>query len=117
MRSEKDPCVYILASAAHGTLYIGVTSDLHGRMQEHVQALFEGFTKKYSVKMLVYYEMHADMDTAIRREKQMKTWNRAWKLRLIESMNPEWCGLYDAGQNNILDGPGRDPARQCQSPG
>jgi putative endonuclease len=107
---EKDPTVYILSSCRHGTLYIGVTSDLYGRMQQHKQGLFEGFTKKYSVTILVYYEMHPDMSTAIKREKQLKKWNRAWKLRLIELMNPEWTDLYDEEDNAILPGPS-DQAR------
>ena len=102
---DKNPCVYILASRIHGTLYVGVTSDLHGRLQEHVQGIFEGFTKKYGIKMLVYYETHLDMETAIRREKQLKKWNRAWKLRLIESMNPAWADLYDTKLDTVLDGP------------
>ena len=108
----KDPCVNILASHIYGTLYIGVTSDLHGRMQEHIQGLFEGFTKRYGVTTLVYYEMHFDMDSAIRREKRLKKWNRAWKFRLIESFNPLWTDLYDAQQNAVLDGPA-DIRRAC----
>jgi putative endonuclease len=100
-----DPCVYILASRIHGTLYIGVTSDLHGRMQEHVQGLFSGFSKMHGVTMLVYYEAHADMVSAIKREKQLKKWNRAWKLRLIESMNPAWENLYDPKTDEVKSGP------------
>jgi putative endonuclease len=73
----KDPCVYILASKRDGVLYVGVTSDLHGRMAEHEQELIEGFTKRYGVKQLVNYEFHDDMTAAIRREKQLKEWQRA----------------------------------------
>lgn len=73
----KNPCVYILASQLNGTLYIGVTSDIHGRMSEHVQGLYEGFTKQYNVKRLVYYEFHHTMEDAIKREKLLKNWQRA----------------------------------------
>ena len=85
----------MLASAPDGILYIGVTSELYGRMSDHVQSLFEGFTKRYGVKMLVYYQMHDTMDAAIKREKQIKEWKRAWKIRLIREFNPEWRDLYD----------------------
>jgi putative endonuclease len=101
----KEPCVYVLASRPNGTLYVGVTSDIYGRMADHKQELFEGFTKRYGVKRLVYYEMHACMDAAIQREKQLKEWKRAWKLRLIEQMNPEWRDLFDETTGELLDGP------------
>jgi putative endonuclease len=107
----KSPCVYILASKRDGVLYIGVTSDLYGRMAEHDQALLGGFTRRYGVKLLVYYEFHADMTTAIRREKQLKEWRRAWKVRLVESMNPEWANLFDPASGEIIAGPA-DSARQ-----
>jgi putative endonuclease len=84
---ERQPAVYILASKQNGTL--GVTGDLAKRAWEHKNDLVEGFTKKYGVHRLVYYEMHADMLSAITREKQLKKWNRAWKLELIEEKNPE----------------------------
>jgi len=100
----KTPCVYILASRRNGTLYIGVTSDLHQRMPLHKQGPIEGFTKKYRVHCLVYYEMHETMDAAIRREKQLKEWRRLWKIRLIESMNPEWVDLFDERSGEVLDG-------------
>ncbi|MFT3731405.1 MAG: GIY-YIG nuclease family protein [Hyphomicrobium sp.] len=80
----KSPCVYILASRQNGTLYIGVTSDLHTRMAQHSQKLMPGFTAQYDVTQLVYYEMHETIDLAIAREKQLKEWRRIWKLRLIE---------------------------------
>ena len=90
----KQPAVYILANKRNGTLYIGVTSDLAGRVWQHKNDLIEGFTKKYGVHTLVYFEMHADMAEAIRREKQLKKWNRAWKIELIEKENPEWRDLW-----------------------
>ena len=90
----KQPVVYILASKRNGTLYIGVTSDLVKRVWQHKNDVAEGFTKKYGVHTLVYYEMHADMTEAIRREKQLKKWNRAWKIELIEKENPEWLDLW-----------------------
>jgi putative endonuclease len=105
VRSEKLPCVYILASNPHGTLYIGVTSDLWSRTAVHKQDLLDGFTKRYGVHRLVYYEMHHTMMMAIRREKQLKKWNRAWKLRLIEQMNPEWRDLFDEATGTIHEAP------------
>jgi putative endonuclease len=90
----KQPAVYILASAKNGTLYIGVTSNLVGRIWQHRNNLADGFTQKYCVHRLVYFEMHQDMYTAISREKQLKSWERAWKLRLIEESNPEWEDLW-----------------------
>lgn len=80
---ERQPAVYILASRQNGTLYIGVTGDLAGRVWTHKSDLVEGFAKKYGVHRLIYYEMHPDMTSAIAREKQLKKWNRAWKLELI----------------------------------
>ena len=86
--------VYILSSQRNGTLYIGVTNDLTKRVYEHKNNLVEGFTKKYEVHLLVYFEEFHNIDEAITREKQLKRWKRAWKLRLIESSNPEWNDLY-----------------------
>jgi putative endonuclease len=91
---ERQPCVYILASKRNGTLYIGVTSDPIKRIWEHRNNVVEGFTKSYGVHLLVWYELHENMESAIRREKALKEWNRGWKLRLIESGNPEWNDLY-----------------------
>ncbi|MDP1653868.1 MAG: GIY-YIG nuclease family protein [Rhodocyclaceae bacterium] len=91
---EKQPTVYILASQRNGTLYIGVTSNLIKRIWEHRNNAAEGFTKSYGVHTLVYYEQHATMGAAITREKQLKKWNRAWKLRLIEERNPDWRDLW-----------------------
>jgi putative endonuclease len=87
--------VYILASKAYGTLYVGVTSDLTQRVWQHRSGVIEGFTKRYDVKHLVYFEQHETMEAAIAREKQIKKWERAWKVRLIEKDNPEWRDLYD----------------------
>jgi putative endonuclease len=100
------PCVYILASDRNGTLYVGVTSALPDRIQLHKQDVVEGFTKRYGVHRLVYYEMHETMVHAIRREKRLKKWNRAWKLRLIEQMNPDWRDLFDEHWGAIRAGPG-----------
>jgi putative endonuclease len=108
---EKTPCVYIVASKRNGTIYTGVTSDLHNRMAQHKQGLIEGFTKKYKVHMLVYYETHHLMMDAIAREHRIKEWRRQWKIRLIESMNPEWLDLFDESTGEILDGPA-DVARR-----
>jgi putative endonuclease len=101
----KTPCVYVLASGRNGTLYIGVTSELFERVSVHKQDLIDGFTKKYGVHRLVYYEMHETMDAAILREKRLKKWKRVWKLRLIESMNPEWEDLFDGPGGSIRSGP------------
>lgn len=90
----KSYYVYILASKRNGTLYIGVTNDLVRRVYEHKQGLVEGFTKKYNVKQLVFFEETNDVESAITREKQMKKWNRQWKIELIEKQNPEWKDLY-----------------------
>jgi putative endonuclease len=87
--------VYVLASARNGTLYIGVTNDLVRRVFEHKQGAVPGFTKKHSVKTLVYFEQFADAATAIQREKTMKFWPRQWKLNKIEESNPTWHDLYD----------------------
>ncbi|MFQ5853791.1 MAG: GIY-YIG nuclease family protein [Candidatus Binatia bacterium] len=86
--------VYILASKPHGTLYVGVTNDLILRVHQHRSDLIEGFTNRYSVHLLVYYEQCADVSAAIWREKRLKKWKRAWKIRLIESQNPDWRDLY-----------------------
>lgn len=89
-----QPCVYILASKKNGTLYVGVTSDLIKRVWQHKNDLFDGFTKDYAVHDLVYYELHATMESAISREKNIKAWKRTWKLALIEKENIEWRDLY-----------------------
>ena len=90
----KDYFVYILASNRNGTLYIGITNDLLRRVYEHKTKVVKGFSEKYNINMLVYYEQTNDVYSAIEREKKLKKWNRKWKLRLIESVNPEWKDLY-----------------------
>ena len=85
----------MLCSRRNGTLYIGVTSDLIKRIYEHKNNIVDGFTKKYSVHSLVWYEVHDTTETAVQREKQIKKWERSWKLRLIEENNPDWKDLYD----------------------
>jgi putative endonuclease len=92
---SKNPAVYILSNRKNGTLYIGVTSDLIKRIYEHRTHAVEGFTKRYGVERLVYYELHSSMEEAILREKRLKKWRRKWKVELIESFNPEWEDLYN----------------------
>jgi putative endonuclease len=92
----KQYFVYILASQRNGTLYVGMTSDLKRRMYEHTNEVFESFTKKYAVKMLVYFETTSDVAVALEREKQLKKWKINWKLRLIEERNPEWKDLSES---------------------
>lgn len=84
-----------MASKRHGTLYVGVTSDLCSRVREHKLGAIEGFTKRYNVKLLVWFEMFDSMDEAIKREKRLKEWQRGWKITLIEKMNPVWNDLYE----------------------
>jgi putative endonuclease len=93
---SKERCfyVYILASRIGGTLYIGVTNDLVRRVYEHREDVTDGFTKKYQVHRLVYFEQHSDIEAAIQREKRLKKWNRAWKIQLIEETNPNWDDLH-----------------------
>ncbi len=88
--------VYILSSKRNGTLYTGVTSNLVKRVYEHKNNLADGFTKKYNIHDLVWYELHHSPETAITREKQVKAWKREWKLRMIEESNPEWKDLYES---------------------
>jgi putative endonuclease len=108
---RKTPCVYILASRRNGTLYIGVTSHLAGRVNPHVQELVPGFTARHHIHSLVYYEMHPTMEAAIKCEKQLKKWNRNWKARLIEQANPEWINLFDRETGEIAELPA-DRARR-----
>ena len=95
----RTPCVYILASKPNGTLYIGVTSDLIQRVWQHKNDFVEGFTERYGVHSLVWYEVHGSMESAITREKALKKWRRAWKIELIEEDNPKWLRLV---QRNLL---------------
>ncbi len=92
---EKQPCVYLLASKRNGTLYVGVTSNLPKRVWEHKSKFVKGFTEKYRVDKLVWYELHGTMESAIQREKNIKNWKRRWKLEIIEAMNPDWKDLYE----------------------
>jgi putative endonuclease len=112
----KNPCVYILASKRDGVLYVGATSDISNRVNLHKQDVIEGFTKKYGAHLLVYYEMHHTMPDAIRREKQLKKWNRAWKVRLIEQLNPEWRDLWAETGAVVMAGVGGQvpPSEQMQ---
>ena len=89
-----QPCVYILASQRNGTLYVGVTSALVKRVWEHKSDFVDGFSKQYGVHRLVWYELHATMESAITREKRIKGWKRDWKLEMIEKANPQWRDLY-----------------------
>ncbi len=91
---EKQPAVYILTSKPFGTLYVGVTSDLCSRVSLHKQKLYGGFTARYSVDRLVHFEFHDSMEQAIKREKQLKEWKRAWKIQLIEEFNPRWLDKF-----------------------
>ena len=91
---EKQPCVYLLTNKRNGTLYVGVTSNLPKRVWEHKTKVVKGFTEKYGVDKLVWYERHETMESAIQREKSMKFWKRHWKLKTIEEMNPDWRDLY-----------------------
>lgn len=90
---DKQPCVYILASRRHGTLYTGVTSNLLGRLYQHREKVTQGFTAEHGIARLVWFEVHQDMSAAILREKRIKKWNRDWKLALIERSNPQWVDL------------------------
>ncbi|HEY0315471.1 MAG TPA: GIY-YIG nuclease family protein [Sphingomonas sp.] len=93
MRETFQPCVYIMASQRHGTLYIGVTSNLIQRVDQHRHGLLPGFTRDYRITRLVWYEPHDVMESAILREKRLKGWHRGWKIELIEAANPEWLDL------------------------
>ena len=92
---HKQPAVYILASKRNGTLYIGVTSDLAKRVWQHKNDVVDGFTKRYSVHQVVWYELHETMESATKREKALKNWQRGWKLELIENSNPSWQDLCE----------------------
>jgi len=102
---ERGPCAYILASGYNGTLYVGVTSNLIGRVMQHREGAFDGFTKRYGVHRLVYYEVAETMDAAIAREKQLKRYRREWKRNLIERENPAWNDLAAAFGLESLDTP------------
>jgi len=95
MQPEFQPTVYMLASKRNGTLYTGITSNLIARIGQHRQGAVRGFTRDYGVKLLIWFEQHATMDSAILREKRIKKWNRSWKLELIEAANPDWLDLAE----------------------
>ncbi|MEO7634261.1 MAG: GIY-YIG nuclease family protein [Sphingomicrobium sp.] len=95
MHPDFAPTVYLLASRRNGTLYVGVTSNLPARIHQHRAGAVRGFTRDYGVKLLVWFEQHATMESAIIREKRVKKWNRAWKLALIEVANPDWRDLAE----------------------
>lgn len=100
---ERNPAVYIMASGFHGTLYVGVTSDLIQRIWQHRTGALGGFTQRCGVKRLVWFEMHDDMEHAIAREKQLKNWTREWKIALIEEANSTWRDLAeDFGFERLL---------------
>ena len=111
MPIQRNPCVYILASQPHGTLYIGVTSNLEVRLWQHREGALPGFTERHGVKRLAWFELHGDMTSAISREKQLKNWRRQWKINLIEEANPHWAdlavglGFPPLPQSVRMDGP------------
>jgi putative endonuclease len=96
MERQKHPAVYILASRQNGTLYVGVSSNIVKRVWQHKNNQIKGFTEQYHVHRLVWYELHATMESAITREKQLKNWKRQWKIELIEKTNPHWKDLYES---------------------
>lgn len=95
MHPDFSPTVYLMASQRNGTLYVGVTSNLLARVHHHRTGAVPGFTREYGVKLLVWFEQHSTMESAITREKRIKKWNRAWKLKLIEAANPDWRDLAE----------------------
>lgn len=105
---ENQYYIYLLASKKNGTLYVGVTNNLLKRVWEHKQDLVDGFTKRYKVHTLVYFEYCQDVQAALWREKRLKIWKRSWKIRLIQSMNPDWNDLYDSLLNGSLPKTCRD---------
>ena len=106
----KQPAVYLMAGQRNGTLYVGVTSDLIQRVWQHRNHVVEGFTEKYHVNLLVWFEQHETMESAIAREKAINNWNRAWKLNLIESVNPDWTDLWP-----VITGAQADFRVTCES--
>ena len=111
---ERDPAVYIVASGFRGTIYAGLTSNLLQRIHQHREGTLRGFTARYGCKRLVWFEMHGDMEQAIRREKQLKNWRREWKVTLVEEENPTWRDLAEDFGFEPLIGKKVDPG---SSPG
>ena len=109
---DKQPCVHLLASDGNGILYAGVTSNLVGRVWQHREHVVEGFSARYGVVRLVWYEPHATMESAIQREKRIKKWNRAWKIRLIDEMNPSWRDLWPDITGHTPNVHGFPPSRE-----
>ena len=101
MQAEKRPSVYIITNQRYGTFYTGVTSNLWSRICDHKNGIFEGFSKKYGLGQLVWYEHHPSMVSAIHREKRLKKWNRAWKIELINAFNPDWHDLHEQIDDNL----------------
>ena len=112
MEFEKHPTFYILASRFRGTIYVGVTSELYVRVHHHKNQLFEGFTKDYNIKSLVWYAHIQSMDDAIKVEKQIKAWKRQWKFEMIEKMNPDWLDLHEQIDANVMYTPPRKAGSQ-----
>ena len=112
MEKEKQPAVYILASRYRGTIYVGVTSELYIRIHHHKKELFEGFTKDYQIKNLVWYAHLPSMEQAIKVEKQIKAWKRNWKFELIEKMNKDWLDLHEYIDANIMYAPPKKAGSQ-----
>ena len=112
-RTVKIPCVYILSNQPNGVLYIGVTSNLALRMTQHIDGSVAGFSKRYGLKHLVYYETFPTMLGAIAREKQLKEWRRAWKARLIDAFNPEWRNLFVNVTGEIAPSPANIARERC----
>jgi putative endonuclease len=102
MREEKQPAFSIMANGPRGTTYVGVTSGLWNRVATHKDGKVAGFTAKHKIKNLVWYEHHHKMDSAIQREKQIKKWNRGWKVRMIEELKPNWIDLHDSIDPNLF---------------
>ena len=112
MKPDFRPTVYLLASRRNGTLHVGVTSNLVQRVHQHREGLVPGFTRDHAVRLLVWFEQYGTMELAIQREKRIKKWNRAWKLRLIEEQNPQWRDLAeDIGFEKLAGPAGSPPAR------
>ena len=101
MSEEKHPTVYIISNKRYGALYVGVTSQLWSRICDHKNGTFDGFSRKYGLGMLVWYEHHPTMLSAIHREKRLKKWNRSWKINLINSFNSDWKDLHDEIDSNV----------------
>ena len=112
MQNEKQPAVYILASRYRGTLYVGVTTELYHRIHHHKNEVFQGFTKDYQIKNLVWYAHLPTIEEAIKVEKQIKAWKRQWKFEIVEKMNPDWLDLHESIDGNFMYIPPRKAGPQ-----